>query len=38
LQRSDDFVRFKKDTWGLVKWPGAPKKTEQDEEKEKASE
>jgi hypothetical protein len=39
LQRSDgDFVRFKRDTWGLVKWPGAPKKAEQEEEKEKASE
>jgi hypothetical protein len=35
LQRSDDFVRFKRDTWGLAKWPGAPKKTEQDEEKDK---
>lgn len=38
LQRSDDFVRFKKDTWGLTKWPGAPKKAEQTEDKEKASE
>jgi hypothetical protein len=39
LQRSDEFVRFKRDTWGLSKWPNAPKKSEQqDEEKEKASE
>jgi hypothetical protein len=38
LQRSDDFVRFKRDTWGLTKWPGAPKKAEQEEEKEKANE
>jgi len=39
LQRGEDFVRFKRDTWGLAKWPGAPKKSEQkDDEKEKAGE
>ncbi|HLM79046.1 MAG TPA: hypothetical protein VK302_00295 [Terriglobales bacterium] len=38
LQRSGDFVRFKKGTWGLPNWPGAPKKEEQEkEENEKAS-
>jgi hypothetical protein len=28
LRRSADFVRWKKDTWGLPAWPGAPKQSE----------
>jgi hypothetical protein len=26
LARSDDVVRFRRNTWGLTEWPGAPKK------------
>jgi hypothetical protein len=41
LTRSDEFVRWKKDTWGLPSWPGAPKKAgdaEEEEDTEKAGE
>lgn len=26
LARADDVVRFRRNTWGLAEWPGAPKK------------
>jgi hypothetical protein len=39
LRRSPDFIRWKKDTWGLRTWPGAPKQSDPsdtDDELEKA--
>ncbi len=28
LQRSSEFVRWKRDTWGIPSWPGAPKRND----------
>jgi hypothetical protein len=34
LRRSSEFVRWKKDTWGLRSWPGAPKQNDSDSDDE----
>jgi hypothetical protein len=38
LQRSSEFVRWKRDTWGLPSWSGAPKRNEAEEPDEKPTE